>query len=114
MLYAGYIGGTFDYSNAYEAFATAPQIYTPTAPLGQRWSALLTDSGIDRGYHNSALLIASGEVLRLPMPTPVSTISISQLHFRRQHAREAIEAVGPDPSDRSCKCWTLIMLALPY
>ena len=43
-------------------FQTAPQIYTPTAPVGQRWSQLLTDSGIDRGYHNSALLIASGEV----------------------------------------------------
>lgn len=62
LLHAGYVGGTFDYENAYGDFVTAPQIYTPTAPLGQRWSGLLVDSGIDRGYHNSALLIASGEV----------------------------------------------------
>ena len=59
---SGYAGGTFNADNAQYDFQTAPQIYTPTAPVGQRWSQLLTDSGIDRGYHNSALLIASGEV----------------------------------------------------
>ena len=59
---SGYAGGTFNSDNAQYDFQTAPQIYTPTAPVGQRWSQLLTDSGVDRGYHNSALLIASGEV----------------------------------------------------
>ena len=62
LCYTGYVGGTFNNGNAYTKFVTAPQIYTPTAPLGQRWSGLLIDSGIDRGYHNSAVLIASGEV----------------------------------------------------
>ena len=62
---AGYVGGTFDSDNAYSEFVTRPQIYSPTAAQGQRWSKPLTDSGIDRGYHNSALLIASGEVCHI-------------------------------------------------
>lgn len=62
MTCAGYALGAFNSGNGYSQFVTAPQIYTPTAPLGSRWTGLLADSGIDRGYHNSALLIASGEV----------------------------------------------------
>lgn len=55
-------GGGFGYGNTFTSFQTAPQIYNPLLPIGQRWSGLLTDSGIQRGYHNSAVLIASGEV----------------------------------------------------
>ena len=59
---AGYVGGGFNTGNAYSNFVTQPQIYTPTAAVNNRWSGLLTDSGIDRGYHNGCLLIASAEV----------------------------------------------------
>ena len=84
LLPVGYVGGSFDYDNAYENFVTAPQIYTPTAPLGQRWSNLLTDSGIDRGYHNSALLIASGEVWRNSHALVVYTL---RHHTHKTHER---------------------------
>lgn len=62
--------GAWNTGNGYSEFVTAPQIYTPTAPLGSRWTGLLADSGIDRGYHNGALLMPSGEVR--PAPARVS------------------------------------------
>ena len=62
MRAAGSAGGSFASGNMFSDFRTAPQIYNPTAPLGSRWSDNLTDSGIARGYHTTALLIASGEV----------------------------------------------------
>ena len=72
LLWAGYATGAWDTGNTYSNFQTAPQIYSPTAPLGSRWSGLLVDSGIPRGYHNGALLIASAEVgdvySDVPMP----------------------------------------------
>lgn len=55
-------GGGFGYGNTFTSFTTAPQIYNPALPIGSRWSGLLADSGIQRGYHNSAVLIASAEV----------------------------------------------------
>ena len=62
MGHVGSAGGTFNMDNSYTNFQTAPQIYDPKAPLGTRWSDSLADSGIARGYHAGALLIASGEV----------------------------------------------------
>ena len=59
---AGYATGAWNTGNTYSNFSTAPQIYNPSAALGSRWSGPLVDSGIDRGYHNGALLIASAEV----------------------------------------------------
>jgi hypothetical protein len=63
LMHAGFDGGGgFGYGNTFTSFQTAPQIYNPLLPIGQRWSGLLTDSGIQRGYHNSAVLLASAEV----------------------------------------------------
>ena len=76
---AGYTGGTFDSGNAYYEFVTQPQIYSPTAAEGQRWSNPLTDAGIDRGYHNSALLIASGEVCHI-VNMELSRLKIASKH----------------------------------
>lgn len=59
---AGYEGGGWATGNLYSRFQTAPQLYNISAPLGSRWTGLLADSGIGRGYHNGALLIASAEV----------------------------------------------------
>lgn len=66
MGHVGSAGGTFNMDNSYTNFQTAPQIYDPKAPLGTRWSDYLADSGIARGYHAGALLIASGEVRHFP------------------------------------------------
>jgi hypothetical protein len=66
-------GGGFGYGNTFTSFTTAPQIYNPALPIGSRWSGLLADSGIQRGYHNSAVLIASGEVGGSAAPIPERT-----------------------------------------
>ena len=108
MLCAGYVGGTFDADNAYGDFVTAPQIYTPTAPLGQRWSGLLIDSGIDRGYHNSALLIASGEVGRI-LPACLSIHDSSQVS---DILGSQSGAMRPGPSQSMWQSPSLIMLPL--
>lgn len=57
--------------NAYRHFQSAPQIYNISAPLGGWRSDFLAYSGIGRGHHNRALLVASAEVLtacRLNLP----------------------------------------------
>jgi hypothetical protein len=62
---AGYGNTTFTIAQSYaDQPITAPAIYNPSAPAGQRWSRNgLSPSTVPRMYHSSATLMPDGSVL---------------------------------------------------
>lgn len=61
-LAAGIAGGSgYGFSAANDG-ATVPEIYDPSAPIGQRWS-IAADSQIWRMYHSTAFLTSNATVI---------------------------------------------------
>ena len=60
---AGGASGTGSAANQGSFGARSAEIYDPRQPVGQRYSGLLANSGLDRLYHSNAFLTINGDVL---------------------------------------------------
>ena len=77
---AGGASGTGSAANTGSFGARAAEIYDPRAAVGQRYSGLLANSGLDRLYHSNAFLTINGDVTAPGMRTSfdVQSSALSQ------------------------------------